>query len=127
MEGQEEHDQEEHDQEEGGQEEGGQEESESRLRRTGLAVLVAAVAGAALALVVREGVSRHQRDLFSPSWLRRLAALSFMAREDASVNNITLLRDFVAWEPTRLLRERAHAIVNRMEDHVQRVDETPAG
>lgn len=122
----------ERDQEEGGQEERVEgerveEESESRLRRTGLAVLVAAAAGAALALVVREGVSRHQRDLFSPSWLRRLAALSFMAREDASVNNITLLRDFVAWEPTRILRERAHAIVNRMEDHVQRVGETSAG
>ncbi len=109
------------------QEEAGETAGNNRLVRTGVAVLVAAAAGAALALVVREGLSRHQRDLFSPSWVRRLAALGFMAREDASVNNITLLRDFVAWEPTRLLRERAQAIVHRMEDHVQRVGETPAG
>lgn len=95
-----------------------------RIKRTGVALLVAAAAGAALALAVREGMSRHQRDLFSQSWLRRLAALGFMAREEPSVNNITLLRDFVAWEPTRLLRERARAIVQRMEDHVQRVGET---
>jgi hypothetical protein len=96
----------------------------SRIKRAGLTVLIAAAAGAALALVVREGMSRHQRDLFSESWVRRLAALGFMAREEPSVNNITLLRDFVAWEPTRLLRERAHAIVQRMEDNVQRVGET---
>lgn len=101
-----------------------EEAGSGRMRRAGLTVLVAAAAGAALALVVREGMSRHQRDLFSASWVRRLAALGFMAREEASVNNITLLRDFVAWEPTRLLRERAQGIVQRMEDHVQRVGET---
>ena len=85
------------------------------LKKTGIAMLVAAAAGAALALLVRDQLHRHQRDLFNPRALRRLAALGYMAREQPSVDNITLLRDFVAWEPRRTLRERAQAILRRME------------
>lgn len=87
-----------------------------KVRIAGVTVLAAAAAGALAAVVVRDQITRHQRDLFSPRVLRRLAALGYMGREPASVDNIRLLRDFIAWEPHRLLRKRARAIVARMED-----------
>lgn len=87
-----------------------------KVRIAGLTVLAAAAAGALAAVVVRDQITRHQRDLFSPRVLRRLAALGYMGREPASVDNIRLLRDFIAWEPRRLLRKRARAIVARMEE-----------
>lgn len=87
-----------------------------KLRITVATMLAAAAAGAVVALIVRDQVSRHRRDLFSPRPLRRLAALSYMSREETSVDNITLLRDFIAWEPRRLLRKRARAILRRMEE-----------
>ncbi len=86
------------------------------IRVAGLTVLAAAAAGALAALVVRDQISRHQRNLFSPKALRRLAALGHMSRQPASVDNIRLLRDFIAWEPRKLLRTRARAIVARMEE-----------
>lgn len=85
------------------------------LRTTGIAVLAAAAAGALAALFVRDQMNRHRRDLFSPLTLRRLAALGHMSREEPSVDNINLLRDYIAWEPRRLLRKRARTIVQRME------------
>jgi len=86
------------------------------LKTAGFAVLAAAAVGALAALVVRDQLDRHQRDLFSPQPLRRLACLGHMANADASVDNITLLRDFVAWEPRKLLRNRARVILRRMEE-----------
>lgn len=82
-------------------------------------VAAAAAAGAVAALVVRDQIVRHQRDLFSSRALKRLAALQYMSREEASVDNITLLRDFIAWEPRKVLRNRARAIVARMEEEVR--------
>jgi hypothetical protein len=87
----------------------------SKLKVAGITILAAAAAGAIAALIVRDQISRHRRNLFSSSALRRLAALGHMAKEAASVDNIRLLRDFIAWEPRRLLRERAAAVVRRME------------
>ena len=89
------------------------------LKITAVTVLAAAAAGAVAALIVRDQISRHRRDLFSPHALRRLAALGYMSREEASVDNITLLRDFIAWEPRRTLRNRARAIVQRMEEEAR--------
>lgn len=86
------------------------------LRTTGVAVLAAAVAGAIAVLLVRDQYSRHRRNLFSPLTLQRLAALGHMSREAPSVNNINLLRDYIAWEPKKLLRRRARGIVRRMEE-----------
>lgn len=86
------------------------------IKTAGIAVLAVAAAGAVAALVLRDQLDRHQRDLFSPRPLRRLACLGHMARAEATVDNITLLRDFVAWEPRKLLRNRARAILKRMED-----------
>ena len=89
---------------------------DKRLRTAGLTVIAAAAAGAIAALIIRDQITRHQRDLFSPHALRRLAALGHMSRSEASVDNIRLLGDFIAWEPRKLLRKRAQAIVERMED-----------
>jgi len=89
------------------------------LKTAGVAMLAVAAAGTVAALLVRDQLDRHQRDLFSPRPFRRLACLAHMARADASVDNITLLRDFVAWEPRKLLRNRAQAILRRMEEEAE--------
>jgi len=85
------------------------------FRTAAVTVLAAAVAGAIAALIIRDQLSRHQRDLFSPKPFRRLAALGHLAGEPTSVSAIRLLRDFIAWEPRKMLRERARTIVARME------------
>jgi hypothetical protein len=85
------------------------------LKVAGIALVAVAAAGAVAALVVRDQLDRHQRNLFSPYPLRRLACLGHLARAEPSVSNITLLRDFIAWEPKKLLRNRARVILDRME------------
>ncbi len=89
------------------------------LKITGIAVLAAAAAGALAALLVQDRISRHRRDLFSSHALRRLAALGHMARREASVDHINLLRDYLSWEPRGLLRDRAQAVLRRMEREVR--------
>ena len=88
---------------------------DKKTRNTGMAVLAAAAAGAVAAWVIRDQMKRHSRDLFSPSFFRRLAALGYMAKADATVDHINLMKDFVAWESREALRRRAQAIVERME------------
>ena len=90
----------------------------NKMKTAGLTVLAAAAAGALAALFIRDQISRHQRDLFNPRAIRRLAALEHVSKEPATVDSIRLLRDFVAWEPRKLLRGRARAIVARMENEV---------
>ena len=89
------------------------------MRRLGLLLLGTSAAVAIAALVVRDQASRHRRDLFSPSPLRRLAALGHLAGEPASVGAVNLLRDFTAWEVRRLLRNRAGSVLARMEDELR--------
>ncbi len=86
-----------------------------KTRNAGIAVRAAAAAGAVAAWVIRDQIQRHSRDLFSPSFLRRLAALGHMAKAEASVDHINLMKDFIAWESREALRRRAQAIVERME------------
>jgi hypothetical protein len=86
------------------------------LKTAGITLLAVSAAGAVAALVVRDQMDRHQRNLFSPYPLKRLACLGHMARAEASVANINLLRDFVAWEPRKLLKNRAKVILQRMEE-----------
>ena len=90
-----------------------------KLRITAITIVAGAAAGAGLVLLLRNQISRHRRDLFSPHSVRRLAALGYMNREEATVDNITLLRDFIAWEPKKLLRNRARVIVGRMEEEAR--------
>ncbi len=92
-----------------------------KLKAASLTVLAAAAAGGIAALILRDQISRNRRELFSPRALRRLAALGHMNREAASVEGIRLLRDFIAWEPHRTLRELARSILNRMEHDVARL------
>ena len=94
---------------------------DKRLRTAGLTVIAAAAAGAVAAMIIRGQISRHRRDLFSPQAFKRLAALGHINREPASVDLIRLLRDFIAWEPRKMLRERAQAIVDRMLDDAERL------
>lgn len=94
---------------------------DKRLRTAGLTILAAATAGALAAVIIRGQISRHRRDLFSPRAFRRLAALGHISGEAASIDLIRLLRDFISWEPRKMLRERARAIVDRMQEDVDRV------
>jgi len=94
---------------------------DKKLRTAGLTVLAAATAGALAAVIIRGQISRHRRDLFSPRAFRRLAALGHIGGEAASIDLIRLLRDFISWEPRKMLRERARAIVDRMQEDVDRV------
>jgi hypothetical protein len=90
------------------------------FRTTGLILLtLAAIAGVG-ALVVRDQITRHRRDLFSSSARQRLAALGYVGGLHASVELVQLLRDYAAWEPRTLLRRRAHQILARMERQLQR-------
>lgn len=75
------------------------------------AVLVGLVAGWYLA---GRHVERHKEALFSASRLRRLAALSYLAGR-GQPETVGLLRDYIAWEPLRPLRNRAIRLVRRLE------------
>lgn len=86
------------------------------LRTTGFTVLALAAVAALGTLLVRDQMSRHRRDLFSPHPLRRLAALGYLGGHPASVDTVLLLRDFIAREPRPLLKRRAAAILARMEN-----------
>ena len=86
------------------------------LRTTGFTLLAVTATAALGAILVRDQISRHQRDLFSSHPLRRLAALGYIGGLPASVDLVLLLRDFIAWEPRSLLRRRAHAVLGRMEN-----------
>jgi hypothetical protein len=90
-------------------------ETKSLLRTAGLTLLTVAAAAVLGALLVRDQISRHRRDLFSPHPLRRLAALGYLGSAPASIDLILLLRDFITWETRPLLRKRATAVLNRME------------
>ena len=90
-------------------------DSKSIIRTTGFTLLAVAAVGALGAILVRDQISRHRRDLFSSHPLRRLAALGYLGGRPASVEMVMLLRDFIAWEPRTLLRDRAKVMLSRME------------
>lgn len=85
------------------------------LRIAGVTTLAVVAVGTVAALLVRDQISRQRRNLFHPFALRRMGALEHVARQQPSVDYINLLRDYLAWEPRKLLRNRAQAIVERME------------
>jgi hypothetical protein len=65
-------------------------------------------------LLAQRRLTVHQRDLFSPRPLRRLAALGFLAGQ-TGVGTIRLLRDYLVWERQPVLRRRAQAILRTLE------------
>lgn len=85
------------------------------LKTTGFVLLSLGAFAALGALVVRDQISRHRRDLFSSHPLRRLAALGYLSGRVASVELVQLLRDFVAWERSPMLRKRGLVLLGRME------------
>lgn len=85
------------------------------LTTTGIVLLAAGAVAAVGAIVVRDQIARHQRGLFSSRLVQRFAALGYIAGLAASVEIVQLLRDFVAWEPNSILRNRATQIIERME------------
>lgn len=92
------------------------------LRVAGIAMAGVAAASAVAVLVVRDQLHRQQRNLFHPSALRRMGALGYLSRQRASVDLLNLLRDYIAWESRKLLRNRARAVVDRMEREVTELE-----
>ena len=90
-----------------------------RARRLGLFLLGVGTVAALGALVLRDQVVRHRRNLFSANPVRRLAALRHLNGEPATVDAVTVLRDFSAWEPRSLLRNQAAAVLERMESELR--------
>lgn len=87
------------------------------LKIAGTAVLGAAAVVALGHWFAKDQMDRHKRDLFSPHPLRRLAALGWL-RNHPDVDNVLLLRDYVAWEERPLLQKRAASILESMEDEL---------
>ena len=72
-------------------------------------------AGAAAGAVTWSRLERqYRRDLFSRHPLRRLAALSYL-RGRPTVNTARLLREYVAWEHSPILRRRGVSLMRRLE------------
>lgn len=85
------------------------------LRIAGAALLgIAALAGLGIYLA-RDQMVRHRRDLFSQHPLRRLAALGYL-KSHPEADDLPLLRDYIAWEERPLLRKRAAAILEGLEE-----------
>ena len=57
---------------------------------------------------------RHRLALFHPDKVKRLAALGYL-RAHPSVDSARLLRDYLEWEPSPLLRRRARGVLRRTE------------
>jgi hypothetical protein len=57
---------------------------------------------------------QYRRNLFSKSPLRRVAALGYL-RARPTVNTAQLLREYVAWEPRSILRQRGARMLRRLE------------
>jgi hypothetical protein len=57
---------------------------------------------------------QYRRDLFSKSPLRRVAALGYL-RARPTVNTAQILREYVAWEPRAILRQRGAQMLKRIE------------
>lgn len=55
-----------------------------------------------------------RRELFNPSALRRVAALGYL-RARPSVNTARILKEYIAWEPRPLLRQRGARILKTLE------------
>jgi hypothetical protein len=57
---------------------------------------------------------QYRRNLFSKSPFRRVAALGYL-RARPTVNTAQLLREYVAWEPRSILRQRGVRMLKRLE------------
>ncbi len=109
-----------------GDDSGGRDRLWKVAKVAGAAVLGAAAVVAVGRWVARDQMDRHKRDLFSPHPLRRLAALGWL-KKHPDVDNVLLLRDYVAWEERPLLRKRAANVLEAMEDELVEEARTAEG
>ena len=78
-------------------------------------VAVGFIGGIAAGSLVWSRMQRqYRRNLFSKSPLRRVAALGYL-RARPTVNTAQLLREYVAWEPRTILRQRGVRMLKRLE------------
>lgn len=91
----------------------------SILRTAGIALIGIGTFTAVGALVVRDQISRHRRNLFSPRALKRFAALGYLAGAPPSIELVQMLRDYCSWEQNSILRKRSMQIVSRMERQLE--------
>ncbi len=76
------------------------------------------VAGVVAGLVVWSlQIRRSSHALFSPSPVRRLAALGHLAGQPG-VETARLLTEYVRWEKRPILRRRAERLLSRMQRHL---------
>lgn len=76
------------------------------------------VAGMACGALAWSHVQRqYRRDLFSRHALRRFAALSHL-RTRRSMGTVRLLREYIAWERTPVLRERGVSLMRDIESNL---------
>ena len=79
-------------------------------------VLATACLGAAAAgfLLWSRVIAKSRRNLFSRNPVERVAALSYLGARP-SVETARLLRDYLSWESSPLLRRRARSLLGRLE------------
>jgi hypothetical protein len=78
-------------------------------------VAVGFLGGIAAGSLIWSSLQRqYRRNLFSRHTFRRVAALGYL-RARPSVNTAQLLREYVAWEPRSILRERGVRMLKRLE------------
>jgi len=76
------------------------------------------VGGVVVGLVIWSvQIRRCRRDLFSPSALRRLAALGYLGGHPG-VESAKILNEYVRWEQKTVLRKRAQRLLSRMQRHL---------
>ena len=59
--------------------------------------------------------AQHQRALYSPRPLRRLAALGWVSGRQ-TVESVVMLREYLSWESNPVLRRRARRLLTRFEN-----------
>ena len=78
-------------------------------------VAVGFLGGVAAGSLLWSRMQRHyRRNLFSNHALRRVAALGYL-RARPTVNTAQLLREYVAWEPRPILKQRGARMLRRLE------------
>ena len=84
-------------------------------RSRGAFIAVGFVGGLAAGTLVWSRMQRHfRRNLFSRSPLMRVAALGYL-RAKPTVSTAQLLREYVAWEPRPILRQRGAKMLRHLE------------
>jgi hypothetical protein len=83
--------------------------------RKGAVVSIGALGGLVAGFALWSRQQRADRQsLFSGNPVRRLAALGYLGSQ-ADEQTVTLLREYLAWEPKPELRRRARRLLRRVE------------